>query len=255
VPAWPRTALVVGSSRLRAQRWFIDPCWCLSVVPGHFRLNVQSGPAIQHIQPTRSGLVDVGRCRGRQLPHGRRGPHGRRRVLRRPGGRGRPQRPGRRGLPGPCRRADARPGGPAGRRRSSHHRGALAGRPRVPRVPALLRGQPHPADHRPRPGPGAARLQGPSDGAELPGVPRRPLAHGRHRRSRSQPRAGQPVLARGRRGDAPLGRLAGRAGRGARAAADGHAAAAGLAPLLGPARHPRAGLAAPGGSGSARSAT
>jgi hypothetical protein len=144
-----------------------------------------------------------------------------------------------------CRRAHAGVRVAPQDRRGGHHRRALAGGARDQGHPALLRDEPDAAEHRPRPRPRPPRLQGPPDGPLLSGLAGRALAAHPRRRRGPQPRRAGPVLQARRRRDAPLGRLARRARRRARAAAHADPAAARLAPPARPARHPPAGLALP----------
>ena len=72
---------------------------------------------------------------------------------------------------GPIRRPDPGPRGEVQDRRCGHHRDALARRSRVQGHPALLCDEPAAPDHHAGPRPGAARLQGLSDGPLLPGLP------------------------------------------------------------------------------------
>ena len=167
----------------------------------------------------------------------------RRRGLRRDRRRRRAQRPGRRGVPGPLRRPDAGARGAAEDRRRRDHRSSLAGRPGLPRHPPVLRDVADAADHHPRPAAGKARLQDLPDGPVLPGLPRRRVDQALRRRRQAQPRRDLPLVEEGRRRDAALGRLAGRAGRRARPAAAHRAAEPRLAQAPRPGRDAAAGLA------------
>ncbi len=93
--------------------------------------------------------------------------------LRRDRHRRRPQRPGRRGLPGEVRRPDRGPGGPPQDGRSRRHHGSVAGGARHQGHHAQLRDEPHAALDPTRPQPRAVRLQGPPAGHGLPAAARR----------------------------------------------------------------------------------
>ena len=124
-------------------------------------------------------------------------------YVRRDRDRRRPQRPGVRGVSGPLRRQDLGAGIARRAWRCGHHRGAVGGRPASARHPAVVRDEPHAADDRAGTQPGAARVQGASDGAVVPGVSRGRLADHLRGRSQAHPRAAGQVLQEGR------GRVAG----------------------------------------------
>ena len=167
------------------------------------------------------------------------------RGLRRDRRRRRAQRPGRRGVPGPLRRPDAGPRGAVEDRRRRDHRSALAGRPGLPGHPPVLRDVAASPDHHQRSPTTQARLQDLPDGPVLPGLPRGRVDQALRRRRQAQPRRGLPLVEEGRRRDAALGRLAGRAGRRARPVAAHRAAEPRLPPAPRPQRDAAAGLAPP----------